>query len=130
VGLFGLLDILVIEMAGKASNIQMWQYITAILLIFLLGYHLIQRLPWLFNVSTYDQTLTASIVYNQYQTAGWALLLLAYVALFHGLNGVKGMLFELYQGKTYTTIINILFWIVFIALAAIATITVVKLPAY
>jgi succinate dehydrogenase / fumarate reductase membrane anchor subunit len=118
------------EMENKASNIQVWQYITAILLIFLLGYHLLQRIPWLFNVSTLDQTLTSAFVYNQYKEAGWALLLLAWVALFHGLNGVRGMLFELHQGKTYNNIINVLFWLVFIVFAAIAALTIVKLPAY
>jgi len=115
-------------MAGKASNIQIWQYITAIMLIFLLGYHLVQRLPWLYHVSTYDQTLTSAIVYHQYRVGGWALLLLAYVALFHGLNGVRNMLLEWHQGRIYNTVINVLFWIVFIVFSIIATVTVAKLP--
>ena len=115
-------------MAGRASNIQVWQYITAILLIGLLGFHLLQRVPWIWGFSTMDQTLTSSWVYHDYVSYGWALLLLAYVALFHGLNGVRGMLLELHQGKLYETTINVLFWIVFIVFAAIATLTVVKLP--
>ena len=114
--------------AGRASSIQIWQYITAILLIGLLGFHLLERVPWIWGVSTMDQTLTAAFVYKDYVHFGWALLLLAYVALFHGLNGVRGMLLELRQGKIYTTTINVLFWIVFLVFAAIATVTVVKLP--
>jgi succinate dehydrogenase / fumarate reductase membrane anchor subunit len=38
------------------------------------------------------------------------------------------MLLELHQGKLYETTINVLFWIVFLVFAAIATLTVVKLP--
>jgi succinate dehydrogenase / fumarate reductase membrane anchor subunit len=115
-------------MAGKASSLQIWQYITAILLIGLLGFHLLQRVPWIWGVSTIDQTLTAAWVYSDYVHYGWALLLLAYVALFHGLNGVRGMLLELHQGRLYEITINVLFWIVFIAFAVIATATVAKLP--
>jgi len=115
-------------MAGRASSIQLWQYITAILMIGLLGFHLLQRVPWIWGFSTMDQTLKYSWVYHDYVSYGWALLLLAYVALFHGLNGVRGMLLELHQGKLYETTINVLFWIVFLVFAAIATVTVVKLP--
>ncbi|MGC9113068.1 succinate:quinone oxidoreductase [Acidilobus sp.] len=115
---------------GKASSVQIWQYITAILLIGLLGFHLLERVPWIWGVSTMDQTLTAAFVHSDYVHFGWALLLLAYVALFHGLNGVRGMLLELRQGRLYTATINALFWIVFIVFAAIATLTVAKLPAY
>lgn len=116
--------------ASRASTIQIWQYITAILLIGLLGFHLLERVPWIWGVSTIDQTLTAAFVYHAYTTYGWALLLLAYAALFHGLNGVRGMLLELRQGRLYTATINVLFWIVFIVFAAIATITVARLPPY
>jgi len=39
-------------MAGRASSIQLWQYITAILMIGLLGFHLLQRVPWIWGAST------------------------------------------------------------------------------
>ncbi|MCE4607242.1 MAG: hypothetical protein F7B59_07960 [Desulfurococcales archaeon] len=113
---------------SKASNIQVWQYITAILLIFFLGFHLAERIPQITGL-TYHQSLDAENVYHNYSSYGWALWFLAAIALFHGLNGLRGIFLEWRQGKTYTLTVNALFWIVYLALLGIATWTVISLPA-
>ncbi len=109
-----------------ASRIQVWQYITAILLIFFLGYHLAERLPWLWGYHHYHETLYSQFVQHQYHS-WWAggLLILAYVALFHGLNGVRGILYEWRPrwGRAW----DALFWLIFIIFAILGTYTVVKL---
>ncbi|MEB2837058.1 MAG: hypothetical protein GSR80_001340 [Desulfurococcales archaeon] len=109
-----------------ASRIQVWQYITAILIIFFLGYHLAERLPWLWGYSHYHQTLQTAFVQHQYQSWwAWGLLILAYITLFHGLNGVRGILHE--WSPRWGKVWDGLFWFLFIVFAAIATWTVVAL---
>ncbi len=113
---------------ARASSIQMWQYLTAILLIFFLGFHLAERIPQITGLS-YHESLEAEHVYKTYTSFSWILWGLAAVALFHGLNGVRGILLEWRQGKTYTAIVNALFWILFLALLGVATWTIVGLPS-
>ncbi|MEB3851092.1 MAG: hypothetical protein LRS49_00725 [Desulfurococcales archaeon] len=109
-----------------ASRIQMWQYITAILLIVFLGGHLVERLPWLVGAESYHDTLRSSFVSKQYGS-WWSigLLILAYTALFHGLNGVRGILHE--WKPRLGTLWDAIIWAVFIVFALIATYTVAAL---
>ncbi len=113
---------------GKASNIQIWQYLTAILLIFFLGFHLAERIPQITGMS-YHQSLDAENAYHSFSSYGWVLWILAAIALFHGLNGLRGIFLEWRQGKTYTLTVNALFWIVFLVLLGVATWTIIALPA-
>ena len=115
---------------GRASSVQIWQYITAILLIFLLGFHLAERIPWLNGGVDYHESLGAEQVSRNYNAFGWVLAALAVVALFHGLNGVRGILLEMKQGKTWTTLVNLAFIVVFVGFSVLAVWTVVGLPAY
>ncbi len=112
---------------GRASNIQMWQYLTAILLIFFLGFHLAERIPQITGMS-YHESLKAENVYHNYTSYGWALWFLAAIALFHGLNGLRGIFLEWRQGRAYTLTVNTLFWIVYLVLLGVATWTVIGLP--
>lgn len=105
--------------------IQFLQYVTAILLIALLSFHLAERVPWLTGVS-YHESLTSERVARTYSEYGWALLLLAYVALFHGLNGVRGMLYE--WKPSMSRLWDALFIILFLVFAGVATYTVAALP--
>jgi succinate dehydrogenase / fumarate reductase membrane anchor subunit len=109
-----------------ASRIQVWQYITAILLIIFLTGHLIERLPWLVGAESYHDTLKSTFAEKQY-SSWWSigLLTLAYIALFHGLNGVRGILHE--WAPRLGTVWDVTILILFIIFAAIATQTVVVL---
>ncbi len=110
-----------------ASRLQLWQYLTAILMVFFLGYHLAERVPWISGVS-YEESLKSSHVYEVY-TSPWGivLLLLAYTALYHGLNGVRGILYEWKPGK-WERLWDALFWLLFIVFAVLATSTIALLP--
>jgi succinate dehydrogenase / fumarate reductase membrane anchor subunit len=111
-----------------ASRIWIWQYITAIILIAVLTGHLIERFPPLVHHS-YEETLSPSWVHARFKSpCGAGLLLLAYVALFHGLNGLRGMLYEWLPGRRREKVWDAIFWILFIFLAIVATWTVVALP--
>ena len=113
---------------GNASRLAIWQYITAIILIAVLTGHLIERFPPVTH-QAYDKSLSMSTVYSRFRGAwGIGLLLLAYVALFHGLNGIRGMLYEWLPGRRREKIWDVIFWILFIAFASIATYTIIALP--
>ncbi len=112
---------------GRASNIQMWQYLTAILLIFFLGFHLAERIPQITGMS-YHESLNAENVYHNYTSYGWVLWFLAAIALFHGLNGLRGIFLEWRQGRAYTLTVNALFWLTYLVLLGVATWTVIGLP--
>ncbi|MEB3773535.1 MAG: hypothetical protein GSR86_01245 [Desulfurococcales archaeon] len=103
------------------SRIQLWQYITGILLIFLLAWHFASRIPPLRGVDTFLDTLKPDKVYEDLGGASGVLaLLLAYAALFHGLNGLRGILFEWF-GESRRGIINALMILLFIIFAGLAT---------
>ena len=111
-----------------ASRIQVWQYITAIVLIFVLVGHLVERVPFITGKS-YEESLESDYVHKMFK-GKWSigLLILAYVALFHGLNGVRGMLYEWLPGRRREKLWDVLFWLVFIVFAVIATYAVVNAP--
>jgi succinate dehydrogenase / fumarate reductase membrane anchor subunit len=102
----------------RASTVHIWQYITAALLIILLGFHLAERVPGLspLNVESYEESLSYEAVRKAYRDYWWLLALLLVTALFHGLNGVRGIILE--WKPTLHRAVNILFVIVFIALLA------------
>jgi len=115
---------------ARASSIQIWQYITAILLIVFLGLHLAERIPWLNGGVGYHESLDADKVSDTYNTFGWALAFLAVIALFHGLNGARGILLEWRQGKGWTVLVNMLFIALLVGFSVLAIWTVAGLPAY
>ncbi|MCE4601653.1 MAG: hypothetical protein F7B18_00545 [Desulfurococcales archaeon] len=103
------------------SRIQLWQYITAILLIFLLAWHFASRLPFLRGVESFAETLAPDKVYEDVGGAtGILALALAYTALFHGLNGLRGILLE-WLGPSRKPVINTVIIILFIVFAGLAT---------
>ena len=115
---------------GRASSVQIFQYITAILLILFLGFHLAERIPWVNGGLEYHESLNAENVNHAYNSYGWVLATLAVIALFHGLNGARGILLEWKQGKAWTLTVNALFVILVIGLSIFAIWTVVGLPEY
>ncbi len=108
------------------SRIQLWQYITALLLVFLLAWHFAMRIPWIRDVTSFIDTLSPSKVYEDVGgLSGILALLLAYTALFHGLNGLRGILYEWRQGEGWRRLVNALVVVLFVVFAGLATYTVV-----
>ncbi len=107
-----------------ASKKLLLQYITAILLIALLTWHLVIRVPALRGVSTFAQTLANEKIYSEVTTYGALVLLFGYVVLLHAFNGLRNMVLEWTGGK-YNAIITIIIIILFIVFAGLATYTVV-----
>ena len=109
----------------KKSTVQIWfQYVTAILLIFLLTWHLLVRVPWLRGVETFKDTLASERIYHEVSNYGILLLIFAYVALLHGFNGLRTILLEWTSGK-YNGLITGIIVILFIIFGALATYTVI-----
>ena len=107
------------------SVVQTWvQYITAIILVFLLTWHLLVRVPWLRGVETFAETLSPEKVYSEISGYGVLLLLFAYAAILHGFNGLRGVLLEWTSGR-YRTLINLVIIILIVVFAGLATYTVV-----
>ncbi len=108
------------------SRIQLWQYVTAIILLFLLAWHFAMRIPWIRDSSSFIETLAPDKVYEDVGgLSGILALALAYAALFHGLNGLRGILFEWRQGEGWRRIVNVIIVILFIVFAGLATYTVI-----
>ena len=107
------------------SVVQTWvQYVTAMLLIFLLTWHLLVRVPWFRGVQSFADTLAPEKVYSEIGGYGVLLLLFAYAVVLHAFNGLRGILLEWTSGR-YRTLINITIIILIIVFAGLATYTVV-----
>ncbi len=101
------------------------QYITGALLVILVIFHFASRIPQLRGVDSFLETLSPEAVYEDIGGAsGIALLLLAYTALLHGLNGLRGILLEWTSGR-HERAITAVIAILFIVFAGLATYTVI-----
>ncbi len=113
-----------------ASIRSLLQYITGIILVFLLTWHLVVRVPWLRGVDSFAETLSPELVYREIDAYGVLLLIFAYATLYHGFNGLRGVLLEWTSGR-YEKPITALIIVLFLVFAGLATYTVIgtKPPA-
>jgi len=111
----------------RSSAINIWQYITAIILIFVLAFHLIERVPGFSPLTpeSYENSLEYEKALKAYKSYSWVLAVLLIVALFHGFNGLRGILLEWRQEKSWSLVINTLFWILFIGFSGYGLYTIV-----
>ncbi len=109
---------------GGASKKMLLQYLTAILLIFLLTWHLVIRVPWLRGVESFMETLAPDVIYHEISAYGVLLLIFAYATLLHGFNGLRNILLEWTNGK-YAGLITVVIVVLLIVFAGLATYTVV-----
>ena len=111
---------------ASASSIQIWQYITAIVLVFVLGFHLLERVPGISPLTpeSYEDSLSYEAVRKAYTSYWWVLAILLLAALFHGLNGVRGILLEWRQSRGWTIAVNVVVWLAFIGLAGFGLLTI------
>ncbi len=110
-------------MAGASAR-SLLQYVTGIILVFLLTWHLASRVPWLRGVETFRETLMPDIVYGEISSYGILLLIFAYATILHGFNGLRNVLLEWTSGR-YRNLINFVIIVLIIVFAALATYTVV-----
>ncbi len=108
-----------------ASTRLLIQYITGALLVLLVLFHFASRIPQLRGADSFIETLSPEAVYEDVGGAsGIILLLLAYAALLHGLNGLRGILLEWTSGR-YEKAITAVLALLFIVFAGLATYTVI-----
>jgi succinate dehydrogenase / fumarate reductase membrane anchor subunit len=113
----------------KASTRQILvQYITAILLIFLLTWHLVIRVPWLRGTNSFMETLYPSKVYHEVSAYGVLLLIFAWAVVLHGFNGLRTILLEWTSGR-YKGLITAIIVILIIVFGGLASYTVFHTPA-
>ena len=112
---------------ARASILYILQYVTGALLVVLVAWHLALRIPWLRGMESFIDTLDSTVVYQEITSYDILLLILAYAALFHGLNGLRTILLEVHHGELWDKTVNLASLIVFIVFAAIATHSVIAI---
>jgi succinate dehydrogenase hydrophobic anchor subunit len=110
----------------REKNIMLLHYITGILILVAGGIHL----STVFLLSPYEESmkfdsspLSVMSVYRNVLLAGSLEALLILVA-FHGFNGLRVILQELHQGKTYKKAVSLAVTIVALALVVYGTRTI------
>jgi succinate dehydrogenase / fumarate reductase membrane anchor subunit len=113
----------------KAGTIALVQYVTAVLMIFLVAWHLAVRIPWLQGVEDFPATMGPEIVYDEVK-AFWPLLLLLSIAvIIHGVNGLRGILLEwVGSNERLKLVVNVLSILVVIVLLLVAVHTLIAIP--
>lgn len=105
--------------------LSLLQYITALLMAFLVSWHLIVRIPQLQGVETFAETMSPEIIYREISSYGILLVALALVVVLHGINGLRGFLLELRGGATWSLFVNTAAVIAFILLLLVGIHTVI-----
>ncbi len=108
----------------RPGYLSLIQYVSAIILIFLISWHLILRFPPLHGVESFIDTMKPEILYEEITVYGVLLVLLLVAAVFHGVNGIRSMLLEWSSNKYWTLIVNLLAIIVFLVLIVVGIHTV------
>lgn len=108
----------------RPGYLSLIQYVSAIILIFLVLWHLILRFPPLQGVESFIDTMKPEILYEEITVYGVLLVLLLVAVVFHGVNGIRSMLLEWSSNKYWTLIVNLLAIIVFLVLIVVGIHTV------
>lgn len=113
----------------KAGTIALIQYVTAILMILLVAWHVAVRIPWLRGVENLPSTMSPEIIYDEVGRFWPLLLLLSIAVVIHGVNGLRGILLEWAgSNERLRFAVNILSILAIIALLLVAIYTIVGLP--
>jgi succinate dehydrogenase / fumarate reductase membrane anchor subunit len=113
----------------KAGTIALIQYATAILMVFLVTWHVAVRIPWLHGVEDLPSTMSPEIIYDEVRRFWPLLILLSIAVVVHGVNGLRGILLEWAgSNERLRFAINILSILAIIALLIVAVHTIVGLP--
>lgn len=112
----------------SAARLQALQYITAVLLVLLVSWHLAMRIPEFRGLESFVDTIKPNIVYYEFTTYGVVLFLFAVVALFHGINGLRIILLEIHHGSLWDKLVNAAAVIVFIVMAGAAAHSILYVP--
>ncbi|MFN4045775.1 MAG: hypothetical protein ACK4H7_00345 [Acidilobaceae archaeon] len=109
----------------RHGTLSLLQYVTALLMVFLVSWHLILRVPQLHGVETFVETMSPEIIYREVSSFGVILVALTLVVVFHGINGLRNFLLELRGGATWSLLVNTASVIAFILLLLIGIYTVI-----
>jgi succinate dehydrogenase / fumarate reductase membrane anchor subunit len=113
----------------KAGTIALIQYVTAILMILLVSWHVAVRIPWLYGVENLPSTMSPEIIYDEVKRFWPLLILLSMAVVIHGVNGLRGILLEWAgSNERLRFAVNILSILAIIALLLVAIHTIVGLP--
>ncbi|MCS6769853.1 MAG: succinate dehydrogenase [Candidatus Caldarchaeum sp.] len=110
----------------KEKTVMLLHYITGLGIIVAGGIHLATVFllsPYHLSMEFDNNPFAVLSVYRNILLAGTLEVLLVLVA-FHGFNGLRVVLQELYQGKTYTKAVNIIVSVVAVALVVYGTRTI------
>ena len=91
----------------RESTLGLFQYVTAAILVAVLAVHVLVHVPGVMY-SSYRESLQLRSIYDNFQLTGWVLIILLVVAAIHGLNGLRGILIELRQGRRWEVTVNLL----------------------
>lgn len=91
----------------RESTLNLFQYVTAAILVVFLTIHVLTHVPGVLYPS-YRESLKLRSIYDNYALTGWILGIVLIAAAIHGLNGLRGVLLELRQGRYWELFINML----------------------
>lgn len=91
----------------RESTLSLFQYITAAILVVFLTIHVVTHVPGVLYPS-YSESLKLRSIYDNYALTGWILGVVLVAAALHGINGLRGILLELKQGRSWEVFVNIL----------------------
>lgn len=111
-------------MVSRESTWSLLQYLTAALLAAFLTVHVLMHVPPV--AESYHDSLDLENIGRNYASFGWGLLVLLFVALFHGLNGIRGMVSEVTSNPRLQAAADLLLLSLFIVLVAYGVFTILK----
>jgi len=109
----------------RESTLSLLQYVTAMILIIVLTVHVLTHIPGIMY-SSYHESLEPNNVYRNYRIIGGVLAILLPVAAIHGLNGLRGILLELKQGRAWELLVNIVMVILGVYAIGLGMITLLR----
>ncbi len=113
----------------KAGTIALIQYVTAILMVLLVTWHIALRIPWLQGVEDLPATMSPETIYHEVKRLWPLLVLLSLAVVIHGVNGLRGILLEwVGYNERLRFIVNVLAVLAIILLLLIAIHTVIGVP--
>lgn len=111
-------------MVSRESTWSLLQYVTAALLAVFLTAHVLMHVPPV--AESYHESLSLERVERNYARFGWGLLVLLFATLFHGLNGLRGIVSEVVSSRRAHAAADLLLASLFVVLAAYGVVTVMK----
>ncbi|MEN2999707.1 MAG: hypothetical protein ABDH61_03945 [Acidilobaceae archaeon] len=109
----------------RAGISALVQYATAVLLVFIVSWHMALRFPPIYGVEDFPATLMPEVLYREI-SGNWLLLSLLLVAtILHGINGIRTILLEWNTSKSWSLAVNAAAVIAAVVLSAFGIHTII-----